>query len=840
MTLLRISLRYLVRHRLQTVLLLVGIALGVAVVVAIDIANDSARRSFRLTANSLAGKATHQIVAGPGGIDDEVYRHLRVDLGLRKIAPVLEDYVTATSLDGRMMRLLGIDPFAEGPFRDYLGEGGASSEQGTSDLTPFLTRPRTVLLSAEVAKSFHLRPGDTLEVTRGSRRIPLVIVGLLGPHDPMAAKALSGLLVADVATAQEVFGRPHQIGHIDVIAGPNEAPSIAAALPPGLRLEPARSRTAAVEQLTESFELNLTAVSLLTIVVGVFLVYNTVTFFVVQRRPLFGILRALGVTRGQIFAAIVTETVILGVIGTLCGLALGVVLGRGALHLVTRTINDLYFVLTVTDARVSPWSLFKGSVVGIAAALISALLPAWEASTVAPAGVMRRSVLEGRVRRALPLVTALGLAMVALGVGLMRIPSRRVDLAFEAMTVVFLGTALLVPLATVGLMTVLSPLASAFGGAAGRMAPRSVVRSLSRTSVAIAALMVAVSIIVGIDVMVSSFRQTVVDWLGTTLQADVYVTTPSGTASRFDSFDPAMARRIAGMDGVDHVQTARTTRLESRYGLVFLLSVDGDLTRNRRFLWSVEHPREALRAGSVVVSEPFASRWQVGRGDTVTLPTDRGPHDFPIAGVYYDYGTERGSISMDATVYRAWWRDDQLSSVAVYLRPNVDAERFADAVRAGMGGTLDVISNRNLRIAALGIFDRTFAITNALRGLVTFVAFIGVLGTLMALQSERQREIGVLRATGMTVAQLARMILFETGLMGLAAGLLAVPVGAALAWALVYVINPRSFGWTIAFLPQPWQFVTAVGTALAAGLLAGVYPAWRFGRISPAAALRVE
>lgn len=849
--LVRVGLRHLAGHRLQAALMLLGIAIGVAVVVAIDIANASVRSSFRLTVASLAGKATHQVVGSGTGVDADLYRRLRVDLGVRECAPVIEDYVEAVSLDGRMMRLLGVDPFADGAFRSYLLDQTGSHDAPLGDLTAFLTRPGAVLISADLARQFGVTVGQPLEVTRGGRRVRLTVAGLLKPTDASAARALSGLLIADIATAQEVFDSPQRLSHIDLLidaAHPEVLRRVETALPAGVRIEPVRKRGQSLEQLTASFELNLFAVSLLTLVVGAFLVFNTVTFFVVQRRGVFATLRALGVTREQLFAAVMAETLTLGVVASLLGLGLGVLLGQGAVRLVTRTINDLYFVLTVTDTAIEPFTLIKGFIVGVGAALVSAVVPAWEAASVPPAGGLRRSVLEARVGRAVPWVSALGVLLFVGGQVILAVPSRRVDVAFAAILLEFIGAALLVPLATMGLMKLAGPVARVFGGVAGRLASRAVVRSLSRSAVAVAALMVAVSIIVGLDVMVGSFRRTVDDWLGVTLQADIFVSTPAGTASRSDSLERTVAREIAALGPVDHVDTARLTKLDTPdYGLVFCLAVDGDVVAHRQFIYtdgSLDNVRRAIAQGAVIVSEPFAYRHGIRHapGQAITLPTQDGPRSFPISGIYYDYGTERGSISMAGPVYRAGWHDDQISSIAVYLRSGVDVEPFANTLRARFAQriALDIMSNRTLRATALSIFDRTFAITNALRALVMLVAFIGVLSTLMALQLERRREMGVLRAVGMTVNQLARAIVIETGLMGGVAGVLALPVGTLLAYTLVHVVNPRSFGWTMAFVPRFEYYVSAFVIAVAAGLLAGIYPAWRFSRVAPAEALRSE
>jgi putative ABC transport system permease protein len=237
----------------------------------------------------------------------------------------------------------------------------------------------------------------------------------------------------------------------------------------------------------------------------------------------------------------------------------------------------------------------------------------------------------------------------------------------------------------------------------------------------------------------------------------------------------------------------------------------------------------------------MANRLKLGVGDELTLQTDRGVRSFSIVGVAVDFDVNN-VVFMHDPIYRSLWDDRQISAIALFVAPGEEVEAKVNEIRAALAGQEELLvrSNRSMRTNALEIFDRTFAITVALQLLATIVAFIGILSTLMSLQLERSREIGVLRSAGMTRRQLWRLSLLETGLLGATAGLLAMPLGILLAVILIYIINLRSFGWTLAMQLQPSEFVQAFLVALGAALLAGLYPAWRMGQMSPASALRSE
>lgn len=849
-----VMLRSVQRRPFQSVMFVLGVALGVAMIVAIDIANTSALRAFDLFTESIAGRTTHQILGGPNGIPQDLYRRLRIDLGMRESAPVVTAYVQALTLDQQPLRVFGIDPFAEAPFRNYLSLGGPNANANIADITPFLVNPNEVLIAEPLAKQYNLKQGDQLELRYGPQRRTVIIAALLRPTDAVTEQGLQDMLITDISTAQEILNMQGKLTTIDLIipsgaAGEAQLKQITDILPQGIVVQSASLRSGALSQITGAFSLSLTALSLLALVVGMFLIYNTVMFSVVQRRPILGTLRALGVTRGQVFSMILWEAAILGAIGALIGLLAGIVLGRLAVIVVTQTVSSLYFTVNVRGVEIPILSLIKGAGIGIAAALTAAVVPALEATTTPPLGALKRSNIEDKVRGLIPALSVIGAILIV--ASFLLLTNTNLIISFGALFGIVIGFALLTPLITGWLMNRIRPLTGAALGLLGLMAPRSILRSLSRTSVAIAALMVAVSVIVGVSAMVGSFRNDVQNWLTDNIQADIFISPPSVSANRQDvPVDPRLALDVAKLPGVKQVASVRNVDV-LRPGdplPVYLSVVDVDITNGkRRFVWQsgpFESVWKQLGEGSVVVSETLARQRgiSIGAGQSITLLTDKGERTFPIAAVMVDYSGTQGTVLIRDEVYRPLWNDKFTSNFAVFIQPDADVRSVINSIRTLFAGRaeLNVQSNKELLAGVLVVFDQTFAITTALNMLATLVAFIGILSALMALQLERMREIGTMRANGLTQGQLFRLTLLETGLMGTVSAVMAVPVGTVLAWVLVVIINQRSFGWTFNLQLLPEFYVQAVVVAFVAAILAGIYPAIRMGIIQPALAVRSE
>lgn len=834
----RAGWRYHRRHQVQWWLMLIGVALGVAVVVAVDVANVAVERALKWSVDALSGSATHEIVGGPLGVDETLYTELRLK-GWRNIAPRIEARARLPGQDDTAVTVLGVDPLAAGAAER---DGTAAGISGDA-LRRLLVEPDTVVVSARFAERWRLAAGRRLALAVGGATREVEIVALFSPRTATAAYGLDNVLVTDIATAQELLGKQGRLTRIEVTlpegaAGTEAAARLRTLLPPGAALLALEQRRENLLRLSDAFRLNLKAFGLLSLAVGMLLIYNAFTFSVVQRRPLLARLRALGVTRGELARAIFIEAALLGLAGAAAGVLGGYALGQGVLRQLAGTMTDLYFIMAVTDVPLPHTAWVKGAALGVATSLAAAALPVREAVSAPVRVGLARTDLEAKVRQGVPKAATLGAVLFAAGLALLGL-STGLTAAFAALFVMMLGAALMMPLATLLLMQALRPLAKAVAGLGGGMAARGVVVSLSRSGVAVAALAVAVAATVGVTLMIDSFRSSVIDWLGQTLRADVYVS--AGGAS----LPPEQVARWAALPGVTAISTSRRVVLEGEAGpteLFALAPAPGSFAGFRFKQGDPGRVWPAYLAGkAVLVSESYAYHRRVGVGDAVELRTAHGVRRFPIAGVYYDYGSDQGVVSLSRAEYERAWDDASVSGVGLYLAPGTDAAAMAERLRRDEGGaSLTVRSNRDLRAAALQIFERTFAVTEVLRTLVMVVAVIAVLGALAALILERAREWAVLRALGLLPAQLWRLVGGETVLMGLAAGLFALPLGVGVAYVLTQVIQPRAFGWTMDLRVEPAFLAQSLALTVLTAALAAVYPAGRAARTSPAESLREE
>jgi len=827
--LLRTGWNDLRRHPLQTLLAVIGVAVAVAVVVAVDLANHSAREAMRVSLEAVSGRATHQLVGGPGGLDERLYTRLRTELGVARAAPVVEGGLTVPAAGDRPLTLLGVDPFAEGPFRRPLTTGGEGLDAALDHL---LLRDDAIALGAGEARRLGVTAGEHLDarIAGVERRLQVVAV-IPDPDDQWR-----GLALADIAAAQALLGHSGRLDRIDLILDEAAAANLAGRLPEGVRLVPAGASANAVLEMSRAFRINLTALSLLAVVVGAFLVFNTLAFLAVRRRAAIGTLRALGVQRREILSAMLADALLVGAVGTAAGLLLGIGLAHGLVGLVLQTVTDLYFQRAAGDLVLSPWSLAAGLLVGLGGSVVAALAPAREAAATPPRAALSRSDLETRARRLAGRGALAGLLGLAAG-GLLIAASDGLVPAFAGLFALILGSALLAPGFTLLAGRGLGMLAR--GRPLAGLAVQGAVASLSRTGVAVAALSVAVAAVIGVAVMIASFRASVVDWLEGSLAADFYVSAPR-------ALDDALADRLAGLDAVDWVARSRWYRLPAAEGPVQIWALG--LPEGRQ-------PAVPIRAGdpaaaraafagerAVLVSEPFAARRGLAPGDRLRLPTPEGEVALTVAGVYRDYGSPGGVVLMRRGLYRSLFGDDRLSGIAVHLAPQAGHAAAAAELEAALAGIPGARLQDNAEVfrRSLEVFDRTFAITEVLRWLAGFVAFVGVLSALMALHLDRARELAVLRAVGLRRGGVGALVGAQSGLLGLAAGLWAVPLGISLAALLVHVINRRAFGWTMGFELQAAPVLEGVLLAVLAALLAAAFPAWRAGRASPAAALKEE
>jgi putative ABC transport system permease protein len=841
------SLRHLLRHPAQLALALVGLSLGVATIIAVDIATASSRRAFELSMDAVNGAATHEIVGGPQGIDERLYVELRTHELVPgqpqpALAPVIEGYVT---IDDRDMQLVGVDPLAS-PELVVRGGRWDDRQDRVAALRKWLTERGSVVMAAGAARELGVATGQTFAVDVGGVRYPAVLISQIQEE----SAAYDALVLTDIAQAQEWLGRVGRLSRIDVqvpkgAGGAALLARLRERLPPDVQLHDAQGRTRESLDMTGAFTTNLKAMSLLALLVSTLLIYGAISFAVVQRRRVIGILRALGATRSEVLTIVLTEAAALGIVGAALGLALGLVIGRELITLVSRTINDLYFVVAVSEATLPASSVIKALLGGLGTALAAALLPALEVAGSAPQLGLRRSVLESRAVRIARRLIIVSAVMAASAGIIVMVSGRSLFAGFVALFMLLLSVAAITPAVLRGLARAAARVVGPASPIA-RLAFGDIAASLSRTGVAVAALGMAVAAMIGVSIMVESFRESLRDWLGHTMRADVYVTAPGPGADRPERrIDPEVMRALLATPGIDDHSESRQVVVESPSGPVPLTALQ--LTRvGYSALQLVEgdaaHAWPEFQHGAVLISEPLAWRLQLQLGDTLPLSTAVGLRTFRVAGIYREYGNDRGNVLMSLAQYRSLWHDDQITAMGIYLEPAAQPSAVIAGMRTAVHGrqALLIRSNADIRTVSMKIFERTFVITRVLYWLAAGVAAVGLVSSLLAWELERSHELAIVRSIGLTRAGVAALIEAQTGFMGLVALVAAIPAGLLTAIVLTDVINRRAFGWRIDLHLTATQFTDALLLALAAALLAGVYPALRTARASIAGDIREE
>jgi putative ABC transport system permease protein len=800
-------LRPLRRDPLRTVLSVLAVALGVAVIVAIDLAADAATGSFRSSVETLAGKTDVEILAN-GGIEERWFARLATLPVNARFSPVVVAQADIPRIG--FVPLYGVDLLGD----DHL-------------LLPHaLVRDPTAVVIAGRAHLFHVKELDT---------------------------ASGEFAVLDIATLQQALGRFGRLDRIDVSVLPGEDLSrveaaIRSAVPASFLIHRPGARSDENQRMLRAFRWNLRVLSYISLVVGAFLIYNTIAVSVVRRRAEIGILRAMGAGRATVLWLFLAEALMLGATGGVVGVVLGRFLASATVGLISSTVNALYTTSRPASVVLSAGEAAAGILIGLAVALLSALAPAREAMAVAPTEAMARGAREHHTN----LRWRRGLAWSAVLAVLAAASSQAPPVAGNP------AGGYVAALLAIAAMALAAPAAVLAANRIGRrvlarqaetlLAGRSLTASLSRTSVVVAALATAIAMMASVGIMVGSFRETVALWLGVQLRADLYVRpavpAAAGDYPPLDATIPAIVRGVPGVAAVDEF---RAVEVHFRGGRATLGAGNMEIVRRfgrLRFLGGEN--REAILASlpgrdRAIVSEPFANRFGVGAGDLLRVPIGDRTAALTVAGIYYEYSSSQGYVILDSSTFLQHLPGQLPTSLAVYLEHGADAARVQHDIQtraAGLGAA--VAPNAELRRNAIAIFDRTFAITWALEAVAIVVAMLGAANSLLALVLDRRREFALLRYLGASAGQIRSMVLTEAALAGVLAIGLGLALGFALSLLLIFVVNRQSFGWTIQFHTPGGLLAGALALVWGVTVLAGLYPARLAARLNPVEVLHEE
>jgi putative ABC transport system permease protein len=833
----RLPFRNLQEHPGRSLLGILSIALGTAVYLSIALASSSALKSFQAGVAAVAGKAQLRLQSPGAALDENLFPVVRRLPVVKFAAPVVETMVDIKGPEALPALLLGIDPFSEAPLRDYRFLNGSGLDR--EGFLNFLTKPGQVMLSAPLAARLHLKPGDSVKAAVGARIRQLQVAGIF--RAPGNLYPLDGaIMLMDVGQAQEMLDRIGRLDSIDLVVHgdlPSAAAQLRQALPPGVEVATPGAQAQYMAGLVGAYRLNLSVLSAIALFVGMFLIYQSVTLSVVRRRREIGLLRTLGMTRGQVMLLFLLEGAMSGALGGLLGLVLGASLAQAALGLVAQNLTSLYQPVPAGEIWLAGQVFFQAWGLAVVATLLASWVPAREAARTRVRAVWYKEELEEKLEGWAASSFYLGLLVLALaGTGaLIRVDHGMPWPAFLSAFLILLGFALFTPLTAWWLGRQLSPLFRHYFGFAGDMGCRYLSGSLSRSAVSIAALSTALGLMIAVVAMIGSFRQTVDNWVQKSISGDIFFGPAVFSTSGYDQYlPPEILRELQHDPRIADLYHYRCVRLPYRDRYVLAIGGSFDVLARHGGLWfrqgdSRETVARARAAGQVLVTEPFAETFGVREGGWLTLPTPAGPQKLQVAGVFYDYRTDGASVWMDINLFRQFWHDDNLNAVRIFLKDPGQVKEFQAELRQAYQGRyrLVALSHRDLKDGILRIFDETFALTYALEAVAVLVAVFGIITTFLVLVMEREQELALLQALGASRGQIMGMVLVESGLASLLSYILGALSGSVLALLLILVINKQAFGWTIHLFLTPAVYWQTLLLVLVLGLAAGAYPAWR-------------
>ncbi len=846
--------RFTWRHALaapgQTLLLVTILSLGIAVYMSIRLANRAAVAGFEQFTVAVTGRSDFVLAPVAGGFQEKWLREIRDSLGPEPvaIAPILEAAAprprgAGDAVVGReAFRLLGVDIVAAANLPRRREVSGSYFSREGDDAGESMRHPRRVWISRALAARDRIHASDTIDLVIDDAVVALPVAGFIPEAGGLPAPELT-LIVIDLPALQDLTGRRGEIDRVEILV-PDGAQlkerrafardaleNIAAGR---WKVETPASRRATGETMTAAFRLNLAVLSLIALLVGALLIAQALDGAVVRRRQEIAILRSLGVGSAAIQRAWLLEAATIGLAAGVCGTLLGWAGAQLTVRLVARTVNALYFGNTVTAASLRPGEFLSGVALGVAASVVAGWIPARAAASIPPAQLLARGhVASGMavLRRKMPALALIGAAALLarappleIGAGA-RFPLAGHLAAFCGI----LGAGMLAGM----LLKPIAVAASALGRrrATARVALGHLRHPAGRARLAVAGLVAAIGMSAGMIVLVGSFEKTVRGWIEWNLRADLFIASDGAqNASSRNWIREETWRKLAADPDVLGLDLFQETGVVID-GIPTFLGAFGSAGTppGHEPMW-IDAPDAPLdpedeNAALACASEAFVERFGVAKGAIVRVPTPAGTRELRVAGVFADYGNDRGSILVSMASFSKWFDTRAVTSAAAHLRPGANAEAARARWLAEFPG-LRVLGNGTLRAEVLRIFRQTFSITYALELIGIVVAVAGLALSMASMLLDRREELTTLRALGFTHREIAAAAMWEgaaTATAGAAVGLL---LSLGLGCLLVFVINKQSFGWTL-------QFVVPVPSLLALAALVvatGALVSWQVGR----------
>lgn len=828
-------------HRLRTLLTIIGISLGVAVLFAVRTANVTLLSSLTLTVEKLAGKATLQVVGDEGGFPESVWETVKDVPGVHVAQPVIEVLANTAFADEGTLLIVGVDMLGDRELREYQFD-----EEGSEIADPLvaLAQPDSILVSRTFADKYDLEDGEKLPLYTSQGRREFVVRGIFKPEG--IGKVFDGqIAVMDVFNAQYVFNRGRNIDRIDLM---NEADvdvdqlakRIRAAIPGGIEVTPPTARGEGIEKAVSAMRIGMLIASFIALLVGVFIIFNTFNIAVNQRWKEIGVLRAIGVERRNVQLMFLGESVIMGMIGSLLGIALGYLLAVGAERLMSEVAAKIFSYVATQQPPVFRWDYAITSfALGTVTSLIGAWLPSRAATNLDPALALhnietrQREAVLGRGR------LLLGLALIATGLLCVAFAPLRVSLDYQFVYPLLMlsGLILVLPKMAELVARILRPFLDRLFGTEAVLAVESMIQSPRRTTATVGALMIGLSFVFSTASYVQSYQRTVSQWMGRFINADLIISTSEMARSRTYHFSEELGRQIAAIPGIKRVENVRFLFMPYAEDSIAVVSfeMDGWFARvnDPIDVGDSQEARQQLLAGKgILASRNLTTRYGLSIGDTITLQTPTRPFQLPIVGIIDDYTSEKGSIFFDRKLYLDYWRDSSVDMIDVNLEDSLrqdpaGAVLVRDRIQQVLRGQhrAFIYTNTEYRKWVLDLIDGFFVINYMQTAVAVVIAALGIVNTLIISVTERRREIGVLRAVGGLRRQIGRMVLLEATIMAIVGVISGTLAGMMNTLFLVRTAASMVGGFTLPFHFPISLIIIALPLTILVSLLAAWWPA---------------
>jgi len=847
-----ISLRRMWEHKVRTILTVVGIALGVAGYIAVEMITGTLTDSFSRMIDQVAGRVQLQIDAGEAGVEESLLEPLQNHPSLFAALPIIQ--TNTKSADGQSLLILAVDTLNDKAARDYEMKDSGGHE--ISDPLLFLNSTNAILLSRDFADRQGYKIDQTIELQTSQGKKPFVIRGLLEPEGP--ATAFGGnFALMDVYAAQIYFGRERKFDRIDLLLKEGKSvdevkAELVAQFGDRYEIMRPQQRTQGVENMVTTFDMSLTVLSMVVLVMGIFIIINTVTTSVLQRRREIGIQRMVGVTRGSIWGLYALEGVLFGAFGAAIGTGAGYFMGRWAVLFFNENISSLFVLVDMSKVSFQWAMALRGALLGILVSLGASLYPAWQATRITPQEVLQfgPSLTMGKgvnLKRWLMLFVP---SMIAIAYLVFAPFGYQLTGVRIMMIAILLGGISFTPMAMIALMRLVRGAASGQASTLLRLAADNILRDLGRAAMTVAAFMVGLAVMLQIYLFVTSTKTEVMEWINEALTADLTVTNSAEVATREAvPVTEELGNEMAQIPGVKSVAPLRL--LYADYGedriAVLALDLTSHLNEARfRFVKGdpdIVLPKVVANEG-VLLTQNLVQRQKMDDAKEIVLKTPTGKRAFPILGVVMDYTSEHGAVMLNRELYVEAFQDRLVDTFQIYVNPGVDVETVRDAIYANprmqKDFSLFVLTNREFKAQVVQAMDQLFALAYSLEVLAMIIAFIGIINNLMATVVDRTREIGVIRSIGATRPQVARIFLFQAGLLAVSGALIAVITGFAMATVQMSRIYEIFAGYTVDLRFSVWQIALTMGIAVLTGIIAGVMPARRAAKLTLHEALKYD